>query len=95
MGGVWRRPRDTPGVLARERKSSRRRRLAPPNIGPFQSQAFVAFSNMEEAQRACENDKNFFSPKFGERYVRVAIAEDMVPGNLPTLGAAVAAKVRL
>lgn len=34
-------------------------------------QAFVVFESPEEAQRACQKDRETFGDKFGDRYVRV------------------------
>jgi hypothetical protein len=34
-------------------------------------QAFVCFENPEEARRACQKDRETFSEKWGDRYVRV------------------------
>lgn len=34
-------------------------------------QAFVVFDSPEEAQRACQKDRETFGEKFGDRYVRV------------------------
>lgn len=35
------------------------------------TQAFVVFESPEEAQRACQKDRETFGDKFGDRYVRV------------------------
>lgn len=35
------------------------------------TQAFVVFESPEEAQRACQKDRETFGEKFGDRYVRV------------------------
>lgn len=40
-------------------------------------QAIIVFKNAEDARRACEKDRDFFSPKFGSRFVRVMAVEDM------------------
>jgi hypothetical protein len=34
-------------------------------------QAFVVFESPDEAQRACQKDRETFGEKFGDRYVRV------------------------
>jgi RNA recognition motif-containing protein len=34
-------------------------------------QAFVVFESPEDAQRACQKDRETFGDKFGDRYVRV------------------------
>lgn len=37
----------------------------------FFMQAFVVFECPDEAQRACQKDRETFGEKFGDRYVRV------------------------
>jgi hypothetical protein len=37
----------------------------------FAIQAFVVFDSPEEAQRACQKDRETFGDKYGDRYVRV------------------------
>lgn len=37
----------------------------------FAVQAFVVFESPDEAQRACQKDRETFGEKFGDRYVRV------------------------
>jgi hypothetical protein len=44
----------------------------------------VEFESLEDAQRACGKDRDIFSPKYGDRYVRVLLAEDLSPADLRT-----------
>jgi hypothetical protein len=37
----------------------------------YRPKAFVSFENPEEARRACQKDRETFSEKWGDRYVRV------------------------
>ncbi|KAI3424270.1 hypothetical protein D9Q98_009624 [Chlorella vulgaris] len=55
-------------------------------------EAYVIFDNKEEAQRACVKDKDMFLPKFGERYVRVVLAEDVTAEDLHSTAAGVPSK---
>ena len=69
------------------------------HAAPPRAQAYVVVKCLEDAQRACARDKDIFHPKFGERYVRVSIAEDMSPADLLALissgAAAATSKARL
>lgn len=40
-------------------------------------EAFIVFKTAEDARRACEKDRDFFSPNFGSRFVRVMAVEDL------------------
>ena len=53
---------------------------------PLQPQALVEFPSLEAAQQACTRDRDIFSPKYGDRYVRVLLAEDMTPADLRSAG---------
>lgn len=48
----------------------------------------MLFPSLSEAQRACTLDKEFFSPRFGQRYVRVMLADELTPADLHTLAGA-------
>lgn len=45
-------------------------------------QALIVFPTLDEAQQACIKDRDIFAPKYGDRYVRVLLAEDVSPADL-------------
>jgi hypothetical protein len=86
-------PRSTAPRVARSRWA---RRSNPPHpTGVMTTQALILFPSLEEAQRALSLDKEFFSPRFRQRYVRVLLAADWSPADLVALvGATLQAPAR-
>lgn len=65
----------------------------PPTRTPSPAQALVEVASLEDAQKACTLDREIFLPKYGDRYVRVLLVEDLTPADLRAGdGAVLAAK---